>query len=153
MLELNLTSGDWFQGLPNAQAEILQSLLDSGSTEEQVAELWLGKAGSASTAGFGAVGAIQSFYANVKREFVAFMCGDPRYEDERKQAKQIWNNQGKVGLVSMVSALVASTIGLAAAAIIPVIALLFSLVAKVGVNAFCESCKVNEKVSSSNVPG
>ncbi|HEX8257872.1 MAG TPA: hypothetical protein VF589_09565 [Allosphingosinicella sp.] len=140
MLEVKLTEGGWFEGLPASQSGVLQQLLADGSTEEQVAELWLSTPGAASTAGFGAMGAIQSFYHNVKREFVAFACGDARYEDERAQALQIWKDQGKVGLVSMVAAIVASTVGLAAAAVVPVIALLFSLVAKVGLNAFCASC-------------
>ena len=140
MLELTLSEGGWFEGLPGNQSEILKQMLDSGSTEEQIAEAWLATPGSRNTAGFGAGGAIQSFFSNVKTEFVAFVCGDTRYDDERAQALQIWTSQGKVGLVSMTAAVVASTAGLAVAAVVPVIALLFSLVAKVGINAFCKSC-------------
>ena len=140
MLTVPITEGGWLVSMPPVQTRLLQSMLDSGKTEEQVAELWLSGASTNSTVGFGAGGAIQNFYMNVKKEFLAFVCGDVRYEAERDQALQIWNNQGKVGLVSMVSAVVASTVSLAVAAVVPIIAFLFSLVAKVGVNAFCASC-------------
>ena len=103
----------------------------------------MSRTGSNNTLGFGVGGPIQSFYTNVKNEFVAFVCGDAKYEEERAQAAQIWNSQGKVGLVSMVAAVVASTVGLAVAAIVPVIALLFSLAAKIGLNAFCGACNLD----------
>jgi hypothetical protein len=140
MLNVELTQGGWLDGLGQSQSQTIQQLLDTGKSEEEVAQLWLSSAGATSTVGFGAAGPIQNFYSNVKREFVAFVCGDPKYDDERAQAQQIWNNQGKVGLVSMVAAVVASTVGLAAAAVVPVIALLFSLATKIGLNAFCAAC-------------
>lgn len=137
MIRFEITPGGWLGGLPKYQEDMINLMLDSGSSEEQIAELWLGNPGATATAGFGASGSIQSFFSNVKREFVAFICGDQRYESERKKALDIWNNQGKVGLVSSVSAVVASTVGLAYATIVPVIALLFSSVSKLGLNAFC----------------
>lgn len=140
MLSLELSQGGWFDGLPASQSAMVQHLLSEGRSEEQVGELWLSRTGSASTVGFGVGGPLQSFYANVKQEFVAFVCGDPKYDEERAQALEIWNSQGKVGLVSMVAAVVANTVGLAAAAVVPVVALLFSLGAKVGLNAFCNAC-------------
>ncbi len=83
---------------------------------------------------------MQSFYANVKAEVIAFVCGDAKYQAERTQAEAIWKTHGKIGLVAAVAAAISPYVGLAAAAIIPVIALLFSLAAKVGLNAFCKSC-------------
>ena len=135
-----LTQGGWFDGLPAYQSQAIEQLLADGSSEEQVGELWLSRTGSTSTVGFGVGGPLQSFYANVKKEFVAFVCGDPKFDTERAQAVNIWKEQGKVSLVSIVAAVVASTVGLAAAAVIPVIALLFSLASKIGVNAFCAAC-------------
>lgn len=151
-LSIELTTGGWFEGLPRAQAQTLSNLLDSGSSEDEVGESWLTKAGSSTTAGFGVGGPLQSFHSNVKAEFVAFICGDPKYENERQQAVQIWNNQGKVGLVSMVAAVVASTVGLAAAAIVPVVALLFSLASKIGLNAFCGACNATPPATAGQSP-
>ena len=145
MLEIELTPEGWFDGLSAIQSETLQTLISGGESEDEVGELWLSKTGSQNTAGFGTGGPIESFYANVKREFVAFICGDAKYEKEREQASAIWNGQGKVGLVSMTAAVIASTVGLAAAAVVPVVALLFSLTAKIGLNAFCEACKSDDK--------
>ena len=143
MLAIELTEGGWLNALPASQEQMVQTFLTNGMSEDQIAEKWLSQIGSTSTAGFGSGGAIQSFYANVKQEFVAFVCGDAKYEEERARAAAIWRSQGKVGLVSMVAALVATTVNLAAAAIVPVIALLFSLAAKIGLNAFCTACKAN----------
>lgn len=140
MFSVDLTSGGWLEGLPAAQSRVVQELLRAGNSEEEVGELWLSRTGAASTVGFGVGGPIQSFYANVRREFLAFVCGDSKYEEERRQALEIWNTQGKVGLVSMVAAVVAAAVGLAAAAVVPVVALLFSLAAKIGLRAFCETC-------------
>ncbi|MGA1807564.1 MULTISPECIES: hypothetical protein [Sphingobium] len=143
MLAIALTTDGWLDGLPKSQSESIEQLVASGKSEEEVGELWLSRTGSNNTLGFGVGGPIQSFYANVKKEFVAFVCGDEKYNDERAQAVQIWNGQGKVGLVSMVAAVVASTVGLAAAAVVPVIALLFSLASKIGLNAFCAACNLD----------
>ena len=144
MLAITLTTDGWFEGLPTSQSESIEQLVASGKSEEEIGELWLSRTGSNNTLGFGVGGPIQSFYSNVKKEFAAFVCGDEKYNDERAQAVQIWNNQGKVGLVSMVAALVASTVGLAAAALVPVVALLFSLAAKIGLNAFCAACNLEK---------
>lgn len=142
MLNFEITKDGWFDGLPKGQIATLESLLAAGNSEEEVAELWLSQFGASTTVGFGAGGVFQHFFTNVKQEFVAFICGDPKYEQERSQAALIWNNQGKVGLVSMVASIVAVNVNLAAAAIVPIIALLFSLVAKIGINAFCGACKI-----------
>ena len=120
MLQIELTAEGWFDELPEIQSRTIQALLGSGKSEEEVGELWLSMTGSQNTAGFGAGGPIQNFYSNVKREFVAFICGDAKYKKEREQANAIWSSQGKVGLVSMTAAFIASTVGLAAAAVVPV---------------------------------
>jgi hypothetical protein len=87
MLEIELTPEGWFDGLSAIQSETLQTLISGGKSEDEVGELWLSKTGSQNTAGFGTGGPIESFYANVKREFVAFICGDAKYEKEREQAR------------------------------------------------------------------
>lgn len=141
MLEIELTEGGWLDGLSDSALKSIDVLLDSGKSEEQVAEMWLSTQGPSSTLGFGSNGSLQNFYENVKQEFIDFVCGDPRYEEDRVKAFEIWNKHGKTALVSAVSVIISGVIGLAAAAIIPVVALLFSLLSKIGVNAFCSSCK------------
>lgn len=146
MLLFDLTEDGWFEGLPKGQKQTIQEMLESGKTEEQIGEFWLSSTGSESTAGFGSGVFLQSFFLNVRQEFINFVCGDSKYEAERKQANDIWNKHGKVTLVSLVAAAVANTLGLAFAAVVPVVALLFSTTAKIGVNAFCTTCKPAKKL-------
>lgn len=130
MLSLELTKDGWFDALPASQTSLIKHMLEAGKSEEEIATLWLERTGPEATAGFGAVGGTKLFFVNVKQEFDAFLCDDTRYKDERQEAIRIWEKEGKVALVSMVSAVIASQVNLALAAIVPVVALLFSLCAK-----------------------
>ena len=140
MLDIDISGVDWIEEISGSQKATIRRLIGFGNTEEEVAEIWLTSIGSSSTAGFGAISSAQVFYENVKKEFVYFICGHEKYNEERERAAKIWKEQGKVGLVSMIAALVASTLGLAVAAIVPVVALLLSVASKVGVGAFCATC-------------
>lgn len=140
MLDIDISGVDWIEEISESRKETIRNLLALGNNEEEVAEIWLTSMGSSSTAGFGAISSAQVFYENVKKEFIYFICGHEKYNEEREQAAKMWKEQGKVGLVSMVAALVASTLGLAVAAIVPVIALLLSVASKVGIGAFCATC-------------
>lgn len=146
MLDIDFTEGGWFDGLPPSQSQILEHLLEAGNTEEQVAEIWLSSTGSASTSGFGTVGFIQSFFLNVKAEFVAFVCGDPKYEKERTDADLVWKQHGKISLVGFTAAFIGHAVGLAAGALVPVVALLFSLLSKIGRAAFCAAAQSPDRV-------
>lgn len=140
-LPFELTPDGWLDGLSSTQKDIIGDFLLAGQSEEEVAELWLSQAGSATTAGFGTTGPLQSFYKNVLREMVAFICDESKYVKERAEAASIWQKHGKIGLVSFVAILVSSQVGLASAAITPVVALIFSSAAKVTKNAFCTTFK------------
>lgn len=140
MLDIDLTDGGWLDAIPEVQGNIVRQMLENGSSEEQIAEIWLSNIGASTTSGFGAGGPIQTFFENVRSEFIDFICGGEKYATERDQAKSVWKEHGKIGLVATVATIIAPHVGLAAAAIIPVVALLMSLAAKVGVNAFCKSC-------------
>jgi hypothetical protein len=131
---------DWLSAVPAAQASVVREMLSAGQTEEQVAELWLNQAGAATNFGFGTGGALSSYFANVRAEFVGFVCGDEKYAKEREEALALWRKGGQVTLVAGVAGIIATTLGLAATALVPVVALLFSIVAKLGVNAFCATC-------------
>lgn len=140
MINIDISDVDWIEAIGKNQRRTIKGLIDSGNNEEEVAEIWLTTIGPLSTSGFGTVNSAQVFYENVKKELIAFICGHEKYKAEREQAEKIWNEQGKVGFVSMVAAIVAATLGLAVAAIVPVIALLLSVVSKAGVGAFCATC-------------
>lgn len=135
-----ITPDGWIDGLAFDQSEIINAMLISGNTEEDIARQWLSVVGPGSTTGFGTGSGLGDFYSNVKAEFVRFVCGCDGCEKERSEALKIWNGSGKMALVSFVAGFIATNLGLAAVALIPVVALLFNLVAKVGVNAFCSTC-------------
>lgn len=139
MIDIELSPDGWLDAVPKAQANLILQMLEGGTSEEQIAEMWLSSTGAATTSGFGAGGPIQTFFVNVKAEFIDFVCGDDKYAAERSQAQTVWKEHGKIGLVAMIAAAIAPHVGLAAAAILPVIALLMSLVAKVSLNAFCKT--------------
>lgn len=150
MLDINLTEGDWFEGLHHSQRQSLEALLAKSNNEEEAGEIWLSRFGSGTTAGFGTLNNINNFYVNLRHEFIKFVCEESAYSEERSQAAELWKSQGKVGLVSFVAVTLAHPLGMAAAAITPVVALLFSLVAKFGVKAFCATCA--SKVDNQNPP-
>ncbi len=150
-LDIELTEDGWFGGLPNSQVQTIEALLKAGQTEEQIAEFWLSQTGASTTSGFGAGGAIQKYFENVKSEFVALVCGNGKYNEEREKAKIIWQEHGKIALVSYVSFVIAQNVDLSNAALVPIIALLFSLAAKISVNAFCKTCVI-ENVDKPDSP-
>src|SRR5688572_8707944 len=99
-LAIDISRDGWIEALGVAQRGVVQELLAAGRSPEEVAEVWLSQAGSQTNAGFGAGTAIQAYFANVQAEFVAFVCDDPRYEDERKQALTLWEGGGKPALIT-----------------------------------------------------
>ncbi|MEG8054656.1 hypothetical protein QP185_18205 [Sphingomonas aerolata] len=89
--ELVLSEGGWFEGLPYSQRQLLEGMLETAANEEEVAEIWLARPGSSMNAAFGGDPAAQgaSFFANVKIEFLAFMCGSSKYKEDQRQAADI----------------------------------------------------------------
>lgn len=135
----SLGTEGWLDAIPIAQRGAIASLIETGKSEEEIAELWLNRIGPESNAGFGAGGSISTYFSNFREEIDAFVCGDARYANERKQAKSIWEKQGRNGLVALVAGCIATNIGLAAVALVPVVALLLSLIGKMGTGAYCKT--------------
>lgn len=139
MLHFEITEGGWLDGLPLSQRNSINRMLDSGKTEEEVAILWLSKPGPGTNFGFGGSrdsGGNVLFY-NIKIEFIKFVCGSDKYNKEREKSSQIWNKAGKPGVVTFIAATISPHTGYAVVAIVPIVALLFSITAKVSVGAFC----------------
>lgn len=140
-LQITFTEGEWFGVLPDGTAARIASLLDAGESEESVASAWVATIGAPRTATYGSERKNSpDIYDNLKKEFLQFICGsDDKYDDDRKGVEKIWRDQGKPGLVLALAAILASTVHIAAAAIVPVIALLCSVVGKIGKGAFCST--------------
>lgn len=130
--------GDWIDSLPQHYAETIRAMVASGDTYERVAEVWLSKAGADNTFFLGAAGQRQTYYDRVKEEFSKLICDHPDYSLIRADAKKQWNDK-KLVICMPLAAAVGAKLGIAAAALLPVIALLLAAVTKVGKNAWCAS--------------
>ena len=129
----------WLADLPAYQKSVINELLSAGKTEEEVAEYWLNRAGADNNVGFGTGGSLKTYYTNLREELDAFICGEARYEKERSEAAVLWNKGGKPAVVAFVTTVVAPQVGLAAAALIPAVALTFSVIGRAGVAAYCKT--------------
>ena len=136
-LPIDDVAGDvWLSSLSGYQKTLVAELLASGLSEESVAELWLSRASAEHTAAFGGASVGANFLSSIKTELRKVICGDPEYEDIRKEALSIWSGQ-KYAVVAIIAGAVALHLGLAVVAVTPVVALLLSAVRKIGLNAWC----------------
>lgn len=138
---INLDAEGWLEVIPPYERATISDLLKAGKTEEEIAELWLSRAGPEANSGFGGVGNLQTYFSNFQNEIDAFICGDSRYKSDRTKATKILKDQGKEGFTIFISGLIATKIGLAAVAIVPVVALVFSITTKIGAEAYCKTRK------------
>jgi hypothetical protein len=137
-VEIDGTAEDWIGALPRHEAETIRAMSASGKKLDAIALTWLTKAGPDNTFPFGGESVQEGFYQRIKEELHKLICGDPSYEKLRKQiAGQLKQHKGKV--VGMIAAAVGAIIGLAAVALVPVVAIILSIVAEVGVNAWCKA--------------
>jgi len=127
---------DWLNDLPTFQRSAIETFLKGGLTEEEVAELWLSRIGSDQNIGFGAGTVASNYLASVKSEFRKFVCGDADYESLRLEAEKVWVGT-KYPIVVLIAGVIGAKLGLAAAVISPVVALLLAAVCKIGKNAWC----------------
>lgn len=132
-----IDSEGWLDGLADYQRRAIDEQLQAGRSAEEVAEKWLNHAGADANAAFGVGGALKSYFANLLGELDAFVCGDSRYEKEQAEATALWDKGGKPALVAFAATAIAPQVGLAAVAIVPAVALMFSVIGKAGLAAYC----------------
>lgn len=141
MPDLNLFSDQketsWLEALPSYQKEIVSELLASKSHEE-AALAWL-EASVDNTSPFtGQPKPEKKFLPLLKKEIHKLLCGNPDYAAERNELVQLTQTQeNKTAIVSMISALIGAKVGLAATFIAPAIVIIFMMIAKTSLNAWC----------------
>lgn len=128
---------DWLTELKVYQKNSIETLV--GKYGEEVAvEKWLSANGPKDNVPFGGIQATDTkpFLDKFKEEFKKFICNHPDYEEERKKlneksplVKAIW--------ISVISAALGATLGFAATLLAPAVAVMLSIVGKVGLNAYC----------------
>jgi hypothetical protein len=132
-----ITLVDWLDQLKPYQKNSMLILINSYGEEEAI-EKWLSANGSKDNIPFGGVQTTDTkpFLDRFKSEFKKFVCNHPDYEEERKKlniespvVKTIW--------ISIISASLGATLGFAATLLAPAVAVMLSIVGKMGINAYC----------------
>lgn len=128
----------WLDALPNYQRELVSELLASNSHEE-AAVAWL-EASVGNTSPFsGQPQPEKKYFALLKKEAYKLLCGNPEYAADRNELTHLFQTpENKTVIVSTVSALLGVKVGLAATFVAPAIVIIFMMVAKTSLNAWCE---------------
>lgn len=133
-----LETSPWLGELPAYQMSTVADLVRQHGDLEAAAVGWASAAGATANAPFGAVTTGPGLFENIRSEFAKLVCGEESYADLRKQFSDTWDKY-KTGVVAAVSGIIGQTLGAAPAVIMPVIALLFTTLARVGANAWCST--------------
>lgn len=78
-----------------------------------------------------------NFFQNFQKEINKFICGNEEYQKERQEAYEQLKKIGPCGLISYISAFIATHIGTSEVILVPIVALFFNTIRKMGVNAYC----------------
>jgi hypothetical protein len=127
--------------LDNYQIEIIKSFLSSNSNNYlDSADRWL-NASTTNTAKFGGdTNKSQIYREKVLNEVENFLCGDDRYDSDRRKIFDATDKSQKY-IIGVMSAAIGKTLGVAGTFIAPVIVLLIISIGKIAVNAWCEMRK------------
>jgi len=136
----------WLKALPAYQSDVVEELLKVKSPED-AATAWL-EASIDNTSPFGGQPQPKRKYLELlKVEVRKLLCGSPEYDNERNELDELAKSPAnKTAIVSMVSAVIGAKVGLAATFIAPAIVIIFIMVAKTSLNAWCamETTDIND---------
>lgn len=129
----------WLDGLPKYQRDLIAQLLSSGSTPEEAAEQWLTVV-PCDTAPFGAEPNSRQFMDRVWDEVAAFLCGDLKYDADRKRLLAE-SKATHAYVVGAISTAIGPVVGVSAPLVAPMVALLLLSLGKCVLNAWCAGRK------------
>lgn len=132
-------SSTWLEVLPKFQKEIIDQLFSQGKTPEEAASAWL-SAGPRDTYPFGVEKGISLFLEKVLSELEAFLCGDPKYKEDRSKLSKL-PKESHAYFVGVISSAVAPVVGSSGAVLAPAIAILLFNMGKITLNAWCSMRK------------
>lgn len=140
---LQVSDKDLIASLSGYQQELVMCLIEqAGGDYNAAADNWL-SASPSNTYKFGGEKRHSSiFREKVFEELEKFICGcdDGRYSKERKELEEHADYSKEV-IISVISAAIGNSIGVASVYIAPVIVLLLLSIGKVVKNAWCETMK------------
>ena len=129
----------WLDALPNYQRDIVSELLSVTSNDYDAAALsWL-EASVDNTSPFsGEPKKDKKYFESLKTEVHKLICGDPDYDADRNELAQlIKSERSRSSLVAFISGVIGAKIGLAAAFVSPAVVILFMMITKTSLNAWC----------------
>ncbi|ABO51531.1 conserved hypothetical protein [Desulforamulus reducens MI-1] len=138
---------EWISALQPYQKNIINTLLDSGKSPEEISIQWLSASGPANTFPFGAAGKEQGsslFYEKLKEEVEAFFCEQAKYEEDRKKLLEQFN-AGHTYIIGLISVKISPIVGTSSAFIAPIIALILFTIARIGLNAWCATLRAKNE--------
>lgn len=127
---------EWLDSLPAFQKTSIDELLAS-YPPDQVAIKWL-TANLEQTLPFGAEKKTDSaaFLNKLNEEIEAFLCGNPKYNSERKELLA-YSKKGRTYLVGVMSVAIAPYLGVSAVFLAPAIVLSLFAFGKMSIHAWC----------------
>jgi len=132
-------SSTWLEALPKFQKEIIDQLFSQGKSPEEVASAWL-TATSGDTYPFGVEKGQSLFLEKILKELEAFLCGDPKYMDDRSKLSKL-PKEAHAYFVGIISTAIAPVVGSSGAVLAPAIAILLFGMGKITLNAWCSMRK------------
>lgn len=138
-----ISSDQWLNVLPQYQQKIVSRLVDTNENIETATVQYL-NLGISDTAPFSAEGTKNIFVDKIKLEFERFLCGDPKYDNDRQKLSTELK-PGHTLIVSTLSSAISVYVGASAAYLAPVIVLFLMSIGKVSINAWCETCVEKRK--------
>jgi hypothetical protein len=138
--------------LPVFQAKLIMEMSVSENDYLIIADRLL-SAKTENTVGFGGqpgIGNKNVFRDNIMIELEKFICGDEKYNEERKKLGVAGTDASKV-MLGVIAHAIGASLGTAGAFILPVVALLILSASSIGRNAWCETRK-QIRAEADNVP-
>lgn len=129
-------NANYLEALPAYQRNTIEKLLENGLDYEDAANVWLSANGPANTFPFGAEVKKNLFVEKLKDEVGALMCNEEKYVEERKEIIAKCKGAGSA-IITIITAYLAPVVGATPALILPAVALIFNVISKIGVNAWC----------------
>lgn len=146
MIEIeNIPLEDWLKPLKPYQRNFIEQLVAIYG-EEKAAEEWINARGPMQTVTFGGVtedtNNKKNYWNRFRNEFDKLICGHTDYQDEHDKFVAAGKPIG-LGAVAYIADWIAPAVGISTAILIPAIALILNITAKMGVKAYCATKQFN----------
>lgn len=130
------SAAEWLDTLPMFQRVPIMDLLEKGAGLEELSTILLSSPKIDNNAPFGGMGILKNYAEEFRKEFGRFVCGDEFYADLRSQVSTSWE-KGRTPVLVAISGVIGAQIGVAAAVLMPVVAVAVSILSQVGIRAWC----------------